>query len=114
MEKSIVYFIFCCLNLIQIRLGRPWMPSRIRQNDADPTGTGSTSHYTAYTFLLFSSANCSYLTRPILICLIKIHGMCYKIFSYWNFFTFHDIIFVMIISVFWIHFGFSADPDPAF
>jgi hypothetical protein len=38
-----------------IRIGKPWMPIPIRQNDADPTGPGSTTleYYTQRTVLQF-------------------------------------------------------------
>jgi hypothetical protein len=32
-----------CSELIPIRIGMPWMPIPIRQNDADPTRSGSTT-----------------------------------------------------------------------
>ncbi len=43
--KSIVY-LYIWLKWIQIRIVKPWMPIciRIRQNDVDPTESGSTTH----------------------------------------------------------------------
>ncbi len=33
---------------VRIRIGRPWMQIRIRQNDADPTGSGPTAQVDIY------------------------------------------------------------------
>jgi hypothetical protein len=37
------HFFTFCFEFIPIRFGMPWMPIRIRQNDADPTRSGSTT-----------------------------------------------------------------------
>jgi hypothetical protein len=57
-NKKIPYM---CLQLIPIPIGTPWMPIRMRQNDADSTRSGSRIHNTGYLTLVCSVADAHHL-----------------------------------------------------